>query len=165
MTLALDTAAQERLDALRRRHFPPDRNVVPAHVSLFHAVPDDRVDDVRAAAVRAPFDVLVTGARPLGRGTALTVTAPELDALHAELRRRWLEVLTAQDRQPFRPHVTVQNKVAPDDARRLLADLQASFAPWSARAVGIDVWGYAGGPWEPVERVPFDAARDGGQPA
>ena len=156
VTLALDDAAQERLEALRRAHFPPGRNVVPAHVSLFHAVPDDVLDDVRQVAARAPFGVEVTGLRSLGRGTALTVGSPELHAVHAALRRRWLDLLTPQDRQPFRPHVTVQNKVTPDDARRLLAELQATFVPWSARAVGIGVGRYAGGPWEPVERVPFE---------
>ena len=159
ITLALDDASQERLEELRRRHFPPERNVVPAHVSLFHAVPedDDALDVVRTACRRSPFDVAVTGVRSLGRGTALTVAAAELDALHADLRRQWLDVLTAQDRQPFRPHVTVQNKVAPDAARALQAQLSAAFTPWSARAVGVDVWRYAGGPWEPVAQVPFEA--------
>ena len=41
VTLALDDDAQARLDALRRTHFPSDRNVVPAHVSLFHALPGE----------------------------------------------------------------------------------------------------------------------------
>ena len=39
LTLALDGATFAPLDALRRPHFPPERNLVPAHLTLFHALP------------------------------------------------------------------------------------------------------------------------------
>lgn len=160
VTLALDGQSQARLDALRRRHFPSERNLVPAHVSLFHAVPETTqpLDDVRAACARPPFTVEVSGVRPLGRGTALAVEAAELHEVHGQLAAAWAPVLTRQDRQPFRPHVTVQNKVTPEAARALLAELAAGFEPWRARALGIDVWRYVGGPWLPLARVPFAAA-------
>ena len=164
VTLAVDDAAQERLDALRRSHFPATRNVVPAHVSLFHALPGEHEAQVRADLARAgsrpAFPVRVTGVRSLGRGTALVVEASELMVLHGELVRAWGPWLTAQDRAPLRPHVTVQNKVPPEDARALQARLSASFTPWSALAVGVDLWRYLGGPWEHVHR-----ARFGGAPA
>jgi hypothetical protein len=35
----LPDAVQARLDGLRRAHYPPERNRVPAHCTLFHAVP------------------------------------------------------------------------------------------------------------------------------
>jgi hypothetical protein len=46
--------------------------------------------------------------------------------------------------------VTVQNKVTPDSARRLLADLQSDFVPYEVQAEGLGLWRYLGGPWEPV---------------
>jgi hypothetical protein len=42
LTLALDGEAFAFFDGLRRAHFPPERNVVPAHVTLFHALPGEQ---------------------------------------------------------------------------------------------------------------------------
>jgi hypothetical protein len=51
--------------------------------------------------------------------------------------------------------VTVQNKVAPDIARALHARLSAEFVAYDVRAIGLAVWRYRGGPWEPVSRHLF----------
>jgi hypothetical protein len=146
---------------LRRRHFPPGRNVVPAHVSLFHAVPGEHGErvlaDVERAARRPPFSLRVDGVHRLGRGTALRLHAPQLAEVHDELAAAWQQWLTAQDRQPLRAHVTVQNKVQPEQARETAALLEAALEPWTAEAVGIDVWQYVGGPWSHVRRVVFTA--------
>jgi 2'-5' RNA ligase len=158
VTLQLDEQAQARFDALRTAHFPPERLVVGAHVTLFHALPGDREQEVRKglteAARRAPFAVAVTRVRSLGRGVAYDLSAPELAALHGELQRR-LPVQTAQDEQRLKAHVTVQNKVEPEQARSLLAGLAAQFAPYEVQALGLRLWRYLGGPWEPVETMGF----------
>jgi 2'-5' RNA ligase len=126
---------------------------VGAHVTLFHALPGERVDDVRRelalAAGRPPFPVAVTGVRFLGRGVALDLAAPELTALRADVAAAFADDLTPQDRQWRHPHVTVQNKVAPDVARELHDQLSAGFTPWTATARGLGLWHYRGGPWEP----------------
>ena len=84
---------------------------------------------------------------------------PQLVPRHpAELARRWLPWLTGQDRQRWRPHVTVQNKVEPEVARRLHADLSAAFTPYDAVAGGWRLFRYRGGPWEHVLDVPFEPA-------
>ena len=111
--------------------------------------------DLRAACARPPFDVDVTGVRSLGRGAALVLASPDLLALRAELARRWSGWLTAQDRQRFSAHVTVQNKVDPATAKALAQRLTASFVPWQLQATGVHVWRYLGGPWEHVETVPL----------
>ena len=72
-----------------------------------------------------------------------------------DLRARWEPWLTRQDRQPFRPHVTVQNKVTPAEARRTLAGLAAGFAPFEAVGTGLALWAYRGGPWAPLSRHLF----------
>jgi 2'-5' RNA ligase len=160
VTAVLDPLSQQRFDDLRRRHFPPERNHLAAHVTLFHALPGEQEDAVRADladVVAGAYDVEVTGVRFLGRGVAYELGSPDLQRVRGELARRWAAWLTPQDRQGFRPHVTVQNKVAPDVARRLHGDLAASFTPSVVRAEGLALWRYLGGPWEPAARFPARA--------
>lgn len=151
LSLALDRPSQKRLDELRSAHFPPDRLVIGAHVTLFHALPEVHEPqvrtDVRRAARRERFAVQVMGVRSLGRGVALVLGAEPLGSLRAGLAEAWRPWLTPQDAQPFAPHVTVQNKVAPATAALLLAQLSQSFQPWTAQAEGLSVWRYLGGPW------------------
>jgi hypothetical protein len=91
VTAVLDEPAQSRLDALRRRHFPPARNHLDAHVTLFHALPGEYEHEVVAAlkdAVRRePPDAVVGEPRLLGRGVAFRIDAPELLALRNDLAR------------------------------------------------------------------------------
>jgi 2'-5' RNA ligase len=130
-----------------------------AHVTLFHALPGEHEDAVRAdlaaAARRPPFEVDVTGVRFLGRGVAYELSSPEAEDLRAALARGWAPWLTAQDRQGHRPHVTVQNKVAPEVARALHAELSAAFVPGAVTARGLGLWRYLGGPWASVVELPF----------
>lgn len=130
-----------------------------AHVTLFHALPGEHVDAVRAdlaaAAARDAFDVAVTGLRLLGRGVAYVLDSPDLTALRDQLATTWAPWLTRQDRQRHTPHVTVQNKVEPAVARALHERLLAEFVPWSARARGLGLWRYLGGPWAPVAKLEF----------
>ena len=160
VTLLLDDEAQQRFDRLRAEHFPPERNHLAAHVTLFHALPGERLDAVRAdlaaAARRPPFAVAVTGVRFLGRGVAYDLASAGLDRLRAGLADAWSPWLTPQDRQRHRAHVTVQNKVAPEVARALHERLSASFASGAGTARGLGLWRYLDGPWGAVDAFPFD---------
>lgn len=164
LSLALHPDDQARLDALRREHFPPDRNQLRAHVTMFHAVPGEHLPAVRDAVTqvcrRPPFPVEVTGVRPLGRGTALTLDSPELTDVRAALAREFSPWLTRQDAQTYRAHVTVQNFVTPAAARSLVARLTDGFEPWSVRATGVCVHRYLGGPWELLAQTPFDGGTE-----
>lgn len=162
LTLGLDAETQAWLESMRRAHFPPARNLVPAHVTLFHALPGDQVADIRAvlaaeAAGLPPSRVRVGPARSLGRGVALDIGAPVVAALRDRLAAQWRPWLTAQDRQRWRPHATVQNKVSPDRAKALLLALSAMLPAREARAEALLLWRYRGGPWEALERLPFTA--------
>lgn len=154
ITLVLDAVSQRHLDVLRREHFPPERNHLAAHVTLFHALPSGLETEaavaLEATARRPAFEVAVTGVRLLGRGVAYDLRSPDLGDVRSGLARQWHDRLTRQDAQPFRPHVTVQNKVAPDVAHTLHARLAAEFVPWTAHGVGLALWRYAGGPWDPI---------------
>ena len=54
----------------------------------------------------------------MGRGVAYRLDSPALPALRRELASEWSKWLTPPDSQRFQPHVTVQNKVDPTEARR-----------------------------------------------
>ena len=91
---------------------------------------------------------MAAGLRFLGRGVAYELRAPELVGLRGRLARGWQDWLTPQDAQGYRPHVTIQNKAAPEAARALRDAMQAGFAPFTVRAEGLLLWHYLGGPWE-----------------
>lgn len=161
LTLCFDEASFERFDALRRQHFPPARNVIPAHLTLFHHLPGEK-DRVIAATLRdvtrqtAPIPLNVTGLRFLGRGTAFEIAAPPLAALRRDLATCWQADLTPQDAQGFRPHVTIQNKVPADEARATYEAQRAAFTPFEATGTGLLLWHYRGGPWEPAGAFDFE---------
>lgn len=159
VTLAIDPASQRRFDDLRREHFPRERNHLTAHVTLFHALPGDQLptlrDDLASMAAREPFAVAVTGLRLLGGGVAYALASPELQRIHETLARRWAAMLTRQDSQSLRPHVTVQNKVSAETARRTYAQLEAAGLPPAVSAQGLALWRYLGGPWETIETMSF----------
>jgi len=162
VTVALDEGAFAWFEDLRQSHFPRHRNQVPAHVTLFHALPGEHeravVQTVKAACQqRRPLQLDVRGPWSLGRGVAYRLASSELEHLRKELSEAFSPWLTRQDQGPFRPHITVQNKVEPDDARLLLETLQTEFEPFHIFAEGLLLWRYLGGPWEAVERFEFDA--------
>ncbi len=163
VTLALDDAAQQHFDAERERLFPAGRTDVGAHVTLFHAVPGELEMQVRAdlALHAGPvFAVGVAGVLPLGRGTAYALVSTELAHRHRKLQQLWWPRLTDQDRQGFRPHVTVQNKVSPAEARATLTVLRRAFRPYEVRAEAFVLWRYDDGPWTELARVPFPPTTD-----
>ena len=155
LTLQFDERSFAFFDEQRRRYFPPERNFIPAHLTLFHALPGEQLSTIqRDIEIRAsdqkPFSLDVTGLRPLGRGVAYALVSPELAEMRRHFALTWNDWLKPQDRQNHNPHVTVQNKVDPTQARALLEDLRESFLPFQASGVALDLWWYRGGPWEKV---------------
>ena len=160
LTALLEEQAKQRFDDLRRRHFPVERNHLDAHLTLFHQLPGEQEPaisrTVTAAVVDRPCPTArVSTVRLLGRGVAFVLTCPELTALRRDLARLWAPWLTGQDSGKNDLHVTVQNKVSPAAARSLHADLSAGFEPYDVPVVGLALWHYRGGPWEPGPRVAF----------
>ncbi|MBZ8133440.1 2'-5' RNA ligase family protein [Afifella sp. IM 167] len=160
LTLKLDEKSFAFFDALRRRHFPPERNQVPAHLTLFHALPGEEMATIRpllagAARDQRRIDMKVTGVKSLGGGTAFTLQAPALSALRKALQREMEPFLTMQDRGGFSPHVTVQNKVPVKEGEALRRELQKDFRPFGAKGEGLLLWRYLGGPWLREAQFPF----------
>lgn len=160
LTLELDGGSFGRLDALRRRFFPPERNLVPAHVTLFHQLPGDRAREVKAvlrtvADKHRPIQAEVAEVKGLERGVAVFLRSAALSALRGELAAEWGHWLTDQDRAGFRPHVTLQNKVDPAEARRTQALVAAELRLRAVTGIGLHLWRYRAGPWENVQLFRF----------
>lgn len=147
------------LDGLRRAHFPPERNRLPAHLTLFHHLPPSLEGEVRQrladAADAPPPRAQAAGLLNLGRGVAIRIVSPDLTAIRDDLAHAFAGLLTPQDAAGWLPHVTIQNKVAPHEARALLATLMAKFTPRPVLVDGLGLWRYRGGPWEAVSRHMF----------
>lgn len=158
LTLHMDEASALYFDTLRQQHFPPERNFLKAHLTLFHKLPEDAGLVERLSGINfAAFEMEATGLINLGAGVAFRIESEELLRLRHQLMQLFEFGLSAQDRQGFRGHVTVQNKTSPEQARILLAELSAGFQPFRVQAVGLDLWHYLGGPWEHAGHYPFSS--------
>lgn len=160
LTLELDPAAFAHFETLRRLHFPTHRNQIPAHLTLFHKLPGEEEQQITAmlnaiCAQQIAIELAVDGMMLLGRGVAFRMNAGALEQLRGRLAAVWQASLTPQDRQNFRPHVVVKNKVEPAEARALYAEMSAGFRPFSVTATGLHLWRYLGGPWESAGLFPF----------
>lgn len=160
LTAKLDAASFNFFDALRRTHFPPKRNFLAAHITLFHHLPGAEISTVKADLTRIgakcqPFELRFPSLRFLGRGTAAEIESAELLRLRSTLAAAWKIYLNNQDRQKFKPHITIQNKTAPDEARKLYEEMRASWHTKTGKAVGLQLWHYLGGPWELAKEFTF----------
>lgn len=147
------------LDGLRRRHYPAEQNRVPAHLTMFHALPPSAEPELRSrlahlAGGKAP-EARIEGLMDLRGGVAFRIVSPGLDRMRGDLARDFHGLLGAQDAGGWRPHVTIQNKVAPKVARSLIASLERGFTPRPLKIRGLAVQRYAGGSWEPVASYRF----------
>ena len=148
---------------LRRRHFPPERNFLEAHVTLFHALPPQIAPELctllaRLAGEMAPPPARLEGVMNLGRGTALRLASAATLELRARIAEHFRGMLTAQDQHTPRLHVTIQNKVAPAEAGALQQDLTGAIVPRDFTMSGLALYRYRGGPWDLVRRFPFRGA-------
>lgn len=147
------------LDAERRAHFPPERNVLAAHLTMFHALPPFVEAELRRrlaqVANRPAPRATLSGLRNLGSGVAYSVNSIDLEQVREELAAAFAGCLSAQDGQGWRAHVTIQNKVEPRVARELLAEKERDFRPRTVGIGGLALHRYRGGPWEFVQRWRF----------
>ena len=139
-------------DGLRTAHFPPERNKIRAHVTLFNALPPSVEDEVRRLLARhsaaPPPPAQITAIMPLGGGTAFAIESAALSAIHADLVESFHGVLTAQDCARRKLHVTVQNKVSSAAAKALQVELARDFHPRGFAFGALELHRYRGGPWE-----------------
>jgi hypothetical protein len=150
------------IEGLRRAHYPAERNLVPAHLTIFHALPPSSEAELRTRLSRVgqtpPPIASIAGLMDLGGGVAFRIVSPDLDCLREDLADGLHGLLGAQDSGGWRPHVTIQNKVAPKVARSLIASLERGFVQRPLAISGLALHRYLGGPWETIAVYPFRGA-------
>ena len=164
LTAALPPDLSGFAEGLRRAHYPPERNHLHAHVTLFHSFAPSLLEELRdflprIAAEFAPPQGAVSGVMDLGKGTAIALEAPQLLILRGLIAEHFYGSLTSQDLHEPRPHITIQNKVTKHEARALQASLHPVLGPWAAKGwfsfPALELWHYRGGPWEQVKTCAF----------
>ncbi len=156
LTLKLDDESQAYFDEQRQRHFPPGRNFLRAHLTLFHQLPNDDGTKAYLADIVHPIFFLQTiGLMHRGAGVAYSIDSPDLHILHQKLSNHFASTLTPQDLQPFRPHITIMNKSTPEKAHSLLQSLSTTVKLFAIQGIGLDLWTYLGGPWRYQQTVYF----------
>ena len=160
LTAELPPDLHRRYTDLRTAHFPPERNYLEAHVTLFHALPAQCEDELRRYLARltgeiAPVRGQVEGLMPLGGGTAIKLSSPAMLALRDEIAEHFRGMLTNQDQHRPRLHVTIQNKVTGKEAQALQAQLAGTIDPRPFTFPGLALHAYRGGPWEFIRRFAF----------
>jgi len=147
------------LQQLRRTHYPAERNLVPAHLTLFRQLPPSLEAELATRLARAaaapPPPAVIAGIMDLGEGTALRIDSEALAAIRAGLAEAFHGLLMPQDLAPWRPHVTIQNKAPPREARALQRELRAGFEPRPLSIKALAAWRYLGGPWEAIRSWAF----------
>ena len=160
LTADLPQDMQSWATGLRDRYFPPERNQLKAHVTLFHALPPSCEGEIRdalgaIAAAHAPVPGRLEGLMSLGRGNALKLTSPAMVEIWEELADRFHGLLTPQDGHKPRLHVTIQNKVTAREAKELNAMLAPQIVPRNFRFRGLSMHAYRGGPWDHLKSWSF----------
>ena len=118
-------------DALRRAHYPAERNKLTAHVTLFHSFAPSLREELRGVLGRvagefAPPAARLNGLMNLGSGTALAIDCPAMLDVRDYIAAHFRGALTAQDQHEPRLHITIQNKVSRAEAKALQQELNQS---------------------------------------
>ncbi|WP_205925962.1 2'-5' RNA ligase family protein [Rhizobium sp. P38BS-XIX] len=160
LTAHIDPKDIAPFDRLRQENFPPDRNFLRAHVTIFHHLPGQHLARIREMVEmlldgrKAPT-AMVSGVRHLGAGVAFAIDSTELLELRAEMMTLFRSWPGPQDLRKWQPHITIQNKAQRSTADVLFFKLREGFQPLPIRVAGVDLWSYMGGPWRPEATVLF----------
>jgi hypothetical protein len=145
LTLTLDKASHQFLTGLRSKYFPPHRNFLSAHVTLFHAISPQRIQELDGylndiCKEQKGWEVFIGEPKKMGKGGVMVSVRERpsgtIEAIREELvsnlkrnTQRDQEKLTDQDqRRMGKPHVTVLNKAESEEqVTKCLQEVEEEF--------------------------------------
>jgi mannose-1-phosphate guanylyltransferase len=157
LTLKVTDALAKPMEEMRNRYFPKHLNRTGAHLTLFHALPESKMDTLdqglaQIAGSVQPFAVSTGKPFRMRKGVGINVDEgyQKMKHVHADLQSQWSSFLSEQDAGGFRPHWTVMNKVDEeqqvDEAFSTIRH-ELSERNQEGQAVGLDLWRYDRGNW------------------
>ena len=155
ITAMMGPEDQSFFNKLRSDYFPPERNYLDAHITLFHHLPPAHWPEIKRYIVALTREYETPNAQVdrllnLGGGVAFHIDSPELMAVRSMIAENFASLLIPQDQSRPRLHVTIQNKVKDEIARQTFEVLSAQFEPFAISIIGISAFYYMGGPWEKI---------------
>ena len=157
LTLRTDRDFHQRINALRKQYFPPQRNRIGAHITLFHALPSSHLQAIASdlqstACSNMPFTIQTQEPLRLSHGVALNATHKQADEIFNTLKQKWgpagANFLSKQDHR-FKAHYTIQNKAERDVAQSTWEKVREGFKRDEGRAIGLTLYKYLrGGYWK-----------------
>ena len=159
VTAEMGVGDQVWAEGLRRRHYPAERNYVPAHITLLRHLSPSLEGELRTllrefARKKRPM-AAITGVRMVNCGVIIGLHSPDLLALWSQMAARFERHLTPPDLHEPRLHITIQNKVSEAAARATVAMIEASLVLRPVSVAALACWSYGGGPWSLIGRYPF----------
>ncbi|GAA5903747.1 2'-5' RNA ligase family protein [Sporobolomyces salmoneus] len=159
LSLRVSSSLHDPINELRKRYFPAHRLKVDAHLTLFHALPHSRIEDVkktldRVAGETNVFRISAGKTFKMGdQGVAIDpgMGVEEGKQVHAELKKDWSEFLSQQDSKAFKAHWTIVNKEDDKEkvekALREVKEWEAEGGTKEGEADGLVLWRYDHGKW------------------
>jgi len=161
------------MTALRNKYFPPKINKLAAHLTLFHALPESKLESTviptikRVTAEWEPF--IVNAAKPFRMKKGIAISVPKnqggdlAQKLHGALQEAWKGEgwLSEQDAGGMRAHYTIMNKV--DDEGQVadaLNEVSESWKPDRGTVEGVALWKYERGYWKWEQAFKFSKKED-----
>ena len=157
LTLKLTNQLAKEMNSLREQYFPKHLNRTPAHLTLFHALPDSQFAAIDGGISELSANTKIfylTAGTPFrmrqGVGIQVDKGYNNVKKIRAELQNQWMSCLSEQDAGGSRPHWTVMNKVRDqkkiDDAFEAVAR-KLEQKTWEGDVTGLDLWRYDKGNW------------------
>ncbi|KAM0716329.1 hypothetical protein Q7P37_007774 [Cladosporium fusiforme] len=176
LTLLTDTTHQNRMTALRKRYFPPKLNKLGAHLTLFHALPESKLQETiiptlqSVAANTQPFKVHAAKPFRMKKGIAISVPKGQggqrAQEVHQALLGSWKDGgwLSEQDRGGMRVHYTIMNKVDEEEiVQKAMSEVEAEWKGDWGDVVGLGLWRYERGFWKWSEGFYFEEGGEKGR--
>lgn len=168
LTLLTDQGHQNRMTALRNKYFPRKLNKLGAHLTLFHALPESKLESTiiptikQIVSERKPFNVNAAKPFRMKKGIAISVPRSQGGEQAQEVHRALLGAwegegwLSEQDGVGMRAHYTIMNKV--DDEVEVAMAMEEVAGHWKGdkgTVIGLGLWRYERGYWKWVEAFEF----------
>jgi mannose-1-phosphate guanylyltransferase len=169
LTLSTSPELHDAMDRLRNKYYPAELNKVGAHLTLFHALPESKMDDIisgirSVTQATSAYEVEASHVWSTNSIVAIKVhhhtATNDTERIHATLRSRWANFLSKQDSGKVKLHYTLMGKVRDKEMieaafKEIRDQVEGREIETRGMATGLTLWKYRRGYWESPNVFPF----------